>query len=441
METGEVFALHFGGLYHEKNFCVPAFALSTDARVVDAGVTFAGTASRGPNIWGNWWARADGGELPAQLSADQQPANAAQPPAQQGASTLVQTAGPAGVTIDIPLRITVSLGAAGPSFASAARETPEAQAITEALVEPFHDADYRDRRGYDPNFLGKDLSVPLPTVKDPTILAKTKASEDTLAYQNFSIRMNASRRLAAVCAANVTREQPLRKPDATKDYTRKGLTNLGQNDQEKWFLDPRLDEKFQLPDLFFTKDQGAFDKGHIVRREDAAWGRTYDELRRANGDTFHVTNCSPQIAGFNRSNAGEDNWGDLENVVFSQAASERLCVLAGPVLDPADEVFVGTAGNRTPLRAKIPARFWKIIVAQSDDGLAAFGFVLEQDLADVPLEFTVPQEFVPKMAPLSDIAELAGLVFAKSLLDADQFDMGRGDEIAARGGTRRRKRG
>jgi endonuclease G, mitochondrial len=62
------------------------------------------------------------------------------------------------------------------------------------------------------------------------------------------------------------------------------------------------------------------------------------------------------------------------------------------VLGPADEVFVGTAGNRTPLRAKIPARFWKIIVAQSDDGLAAFGFVLEQDLADVPLEFTVPRE-------------------------------------------------
>jgi endonuclease G, mitochondrial len=89
----------------------------------------------------------------------------------------------------------------------------------------------------------------------------TNGGEDTLAYQKFSILMNASRRLAAVCASNVTREQALRKPGATKDYTRKGLTNLGPNDQEKWFVDPRLDEKFQLPDVFFTKDQGALDKG------------------------------------------------------------------------------------------------------------------------------------------------------------------------------------
>ena len=445
MKTGDVLALHFGGLYHERNFCVPAQALSTDARVVDAGVIFADTPSRGPNSWSDWWARADADEAPARPSPPSPPIAAKQSPAAAGPSerrdraVVAEIAGP-GVTIEIPLRIMVSLGSAAPAeIAMGAGETTAAGAFTETLVEPFHDTDYDDRGGYDPEFLGKDLPLPMPTVKDASVLAKTAGGDDTLTYQNFSVRMNGARRLAAVCASNIAREQVLRRPEANKEYSRKALGDLGKNDQEKWFLDRRLDEKYQLPDVFFTKDQRAFDKGHIVRREDVAWGRTYEELRRANGDTFHATNCSPQVAGYNRSNAGEDNWGDLENIVFSQAASERLCVFAGPVLDPADEVFVGTASNWIPLRAKIPSRFWKIIVARGDGGMGAFGFVLEQDLADVPLEFTVPPEFLPKMVPLSAIADMAGLAFDKTLLDADQFDTEKGIDIAARGGTRRRR--
>ncbi|NWP89682.1 DNA/RNA non-specific endonuclease, partial [Escherichia coli] len=77
------------------------------------------------------------------------------------------------------------------------------------------------------------------------------------------------------------------------------------------------------------KDRGAFDKGHIVRRDDISYGRSYAELRRANGDTYHITNCSPQIAQFNQSQRGKDNWGDLENLVLGEAASERYCLFAG----------------------------------------------------------------------------------------------------------------
>ena len=67
-----------------------------------------------------------------------------------------------------------------------------------------------------------------------------------------------------------------------------------------------------MPDKFYTRDRGNFDKGHIVRRDDVAWGEDYDEVRRANGDTYHVTNCSPQVDAFNRSNLRGD-WGKLEN--------------------------------------------------------------------------------------------------------------------------------
>src|ERR1043165_4727694 len=122
--------------------------------------------------------------------------------------------------------------------------------------------------------------------------------------------MHAKRRLALVTASNVTAEAKLRRPEAGKYYTRKGLSGLGKNDMEQWFQDPRLDAEFQIPDVFFTKDRQAFDKGHIVRRDDVAWGKTYAALKRANGDSYHVTNCSPQVAGFNRSANGEENWGD-----------------------------------------------------------------------------------------------------------------------------------
>ena len=250
--------------------------------------------------------------------------------------------------------------------------------------------------------------------------------------------MHAERRLALFTACNVTKAPELKKPEPGKDYTRRGLSGLGENDQERWFIDPRLDETLQLPDIFFTKDRKAFDKGHIVRRDDVAWGRSYDELKRANGDSYHVTNCSPQVGDFNRSADGKDNWGDLENHVLSEAANERLCVFAGPVLDPDDTVFVGAAGNGVKLRAKIPERYWKVIVARVDEGLASYGFVLEQDLADVDFEFQVPSEFMPALIPLSEIEQIAGVRFDRAVSQADQFASLRGDEVVLRQGIKRK---
>jgi endonuclease G len=349
----------------------------------------------------------------------------------------------------MPLTITVSLGAPG----DAAKKTEAVESVAvdelEAMREPFRDTDFSSRRGYDPDFLNdpdqdrslKAVKVPMPRAQDSRVLAKTKSGADVLHYQNFSIQMHAARRLVLIGASNVTKTPKLKKPEAGKDYTRKGLSGLGDNDQELWFTDPRLDDKFQIPDIFFTKDKGAFDKGHIVRRDDVAWGKTYEILRRANGDSYHVTNCTPQVAGFNRSASGEDNWGDLENHVLSEAANERLCVFAAPVLDPADQVFTGKGKNNSTLRARIPRRFWKVIVARVEDGIASYGFVLEQDLAGVDVEFTVPAEFVPALTPLSDIAAMSGVAFPADMVAADQYETVRGAEVARRAGARRRPRG
>ena len=436
LDTGEVLGLHFGGRYREQNYAVPASELARDQRVVDTGVLFGGTPHPDRTDWADWWSRADSGEA---VSSSDNGAAAMSGGSGGHSTTSSVTAGNSDgtLTVEVPIRISISVGSVRPTASLVrAGSTSAETGDTEAMVEPIHNTNFSTRSGYDPDFLGDGFRVPMPDPVDPQVLASTKTGGKVLKYQNFSIKMHAKRRLAVVTASNVTREPKLRKPEPGRDYTRKGLTGLGEHDIEKWFLDPRMDAEFQIPDVFFTKDRKAFDKGHIVRREDVAWGSTYEKVRTGNGDSYHVTNCSPQVGGFNQSQKGEDNWGDLENHVFSQAATERLCVLAGPVLKNDDQVFHGVGDGGVKLRAKIPSRFWKVIVARVEDGIAAYGFVLEQDLDDVQFEeFVVAEEFVPKMKRVSAIAKMAGISFDQAILDADQFDSARGVEMAFQTGS------
>jgi endonuclease G len=173
-----------------------------------------------------------------------------------------------------------------------------------------------------------------------------------------------------------------------------------------------VEPKFQIPDGFYNRDQGAFDKGHIVRREDVCFGANYAEVRRANGDTFHVTNCSPQRASFNRA---PGIWGDLENFIGAQSDTERLCVFAAPILAASDKVFPGTED------VKLPSRFWKVVCAVKKDKLQVFAFVLEQDVSDLPLEFQVDAEWKHRQVALKKLESMIALVkFPKLYHDADQ---------------------
>lgn len=151
-----------------------------------------------------------------------------------------------------------------------------------------------------------------------------------------------------------------------------------------------------------------------------------------------MTNCSPQLAQFNQSQCGEDNWGDLENLVLADAASERLCVFAGPVLDPRDEIFAGVEDTGAVLRCRIPSAFWKVVVAKrSDTELAAYAFVLDQDLSDVALEFTVSDEFRQRMVSVAALEARTGVIFPDAVRDADVFEEDAGEAIAFSAGLER----
>ncbi|WP_298326997.1 DNA/RNA non-specific endonuclease [Asticcacaulis sp.] len=430
VQTGLVLGLHFAGIYMISNYAVPACQLGRDGRVVDAGVTFQARTERRTVPWEDAWRRADPETVGQSLRGV--PGGENGPPDARAATKL--TGGE--VTLRIPLDVTIRLGQSitAQFQVTLSGDTPPG-ATVERMIEPFRERTYDNRRGYDPNFLG--IAVEMPRPADSSLAAPTLSGKTVLPYHNFSIVMHADRRLAMITAANVDASATLKRPEPlpASAYNRDGLTGLGPGDQEKWFPDPRLDARYQLSDRFFNKDRQAFDKGHLVRREDVAWGSTYAALQAANGDTYHITNCSPQVAGFNRFalTPDDDNWGDLENLILSQARSQRLAVFAGPVLDAADRIFIGV-DDVGPIQIGIPSRYWKVVAAVDAGRLKSFGFILEQDLGNVAFEFVAPPHWARRMIPIAEIERQAGIVFPDNLRAADQASRVSGRTVRRRTG-------
>lgn len=438
--SGSVLGLHFGGLYRSINYAVPAHALASDSRVMDLGVETDAVPGKSEVSWQAWWKRADKTSTrdAEAMATDVQVVATSGPPGQTGPtahSSVSGTSSSIDVSIKLDLQASPQVVSVNITIPRPDAQVHDATAALEGMKEPHHDERYEERTGYterflDPDETDKTLVVPMPKPVNSKVLALNRQGTRLLHYQNFSVAMHAKRRLAMFTASNVTREADLRMPDPAQKYTRGALGGLGENDTERWFSEPRLDPEYQLPDYFFTYDRKSFDKGHLVRREDVAWGETYELLRRANGDTYHVTNCSPQVKGFNQSAHGKENWGDLENVVFSAAKTERLCVLAGPIFAQSDQTFKGLTASKDEVHVQIPSQYWKVVVCRLQEGLGAFGFVLTQDLNGVSWEMAVPPEFVPHMKSLEYIEQRTGLRFDRRLKAVDQVNSLLGEEIA-----------
>ncbi len=268
---------------------------------------------------------------------------------------------------------------------------PRSTAVLSAEKVIRFDPDYAGRDGYDPRFLDPEddeLEVEAPRVA-PDRAGELYRDGDKpllLKYHHFSIVMNKGRRLQMWSAANVDYDPELK---STRDRKEFGT--------DKWIPDPRLPGEFQLIDAEFYKPAGNIDRGHIVRREDNAWGFNEEEIEFANADTFHWTNCTPQHEAFNQSAPGRNDgtyvgmtglWGDFENYVQGSLKGEdtKACILAGPVLDDRDPSRDSGFGE-----VKYPLQFWKIIaVPQTIEGvrkLKVFGFTLSQ--ADVVRRFGI----------------------------------------------------
>ncbi|MFC0218067.1 DNA/RNA non-specific endonuclease [Pseudochelatococcus lubricantis] len=411
LESGEALGLHFSGAFLRSNYAVRADVVR---RALDEAL-----AGRRPY--------AAGARLPDAHAA----VGYHRPAADGGATAQGRPLAPAhggpvaaggGVTLTVPLHITVSLGApvaggagAVPTGASAgtARRPADDPAPISApallmggdddeidLADESRPEDYRDRDGYDHAFIGDtdDLRCPLPRIVRDTddVLAFDFDGETLteLRYEHFSVVMKPSRRLLYFSAVNIDGSRPV-------------VTS-----RPGWRLDPRIPQESQIIKECYGNPP-RFSRGHMTRRKDPAWGGQA-EGRRANADTMHVTNAAPQMQAFN-----SPIWLELEDYALENAIADdmRISVFTGPFFRADDPVFFGV---------QVPVSFWKVIAFVHDRTrrLSATGYRMNQRRS-LPTEeefvfgaFTSSHLRIAAQVSIRSIEEEAGLDFG-GLADLD----------------------
>lgn len=258
------------------------------------------------------------------------------------------------------------------------------------------------RQGYRADHLGAFV-VPLPdtaAIADD-VLPVADRRDGRLDYEHFSIVMSRSRRLAWFTGVNID-------GSASKSIPRGG---------DPWAFDGRIPEGAQIGEALYADND--FDRGHLVRREDPNWGAT---AGTANRDTFHFTNCAPQLSAFNQR-----SWLSLEDYILgnTRRVGERATVFTGPVFRPDDPVYRGVA---------IPLAYWKVVAFIHDDGRpSTTAYLIDHDV-DLTERTLLFGAFKTYQRSVRAIESLTGLAFG----ELPSFD-GFSNEEAATGETVRRR--
>jgi DNA/RNA endonuclease G (NUC1) len=230
------------------------------------------------------------------------------------------------------------------------------------VLEAIYDPDYSSRQGYDKDFLG--LEVKLPVISNEALKKSIAVNNEPgrngknyLDYTRFSVLFNKDKKLPFLTAVNVDG----RTNELAKEHE--------ERDSDRWFQDARIktgSDLFQYDDKDYL--HSGFQKGHMVRYYDPAWGTDNTVKKKGIADTFHYTNCCPQIAKINTG-----SWNDLEDYYMAAAIHEhgKVTVFSGPVFNKARQ-----HGNLL-----VPLHFWKVLVYVENKQLKAMGFLLTHQFA------------------------------------------------------------
>jgi endonuclease G, mitochondrial len=252
--------------------------------------------------------------------------------------------------------------------------------VQEFKVEELSIDTYSNRRGYNPDFIGQKIPLPVESNKIKEDAAKLKDNSGIeLKYNNFSVIMSKSRNLAIITAVNI---------DGSS------LENLPR-DKDVWYYDPRMDKEHQYgPELYANND---LDRGHLVRRLDPVWGSL---AKIANEDTFHFSNCSPQ-----HKNLNQKIWLDLEDYILKNTDlyDLKVNVFTGPIFRPDDVLYRN--------KFQIPAEFWKVVSMKTKvNKISATAYIQTQKNLLIDLEFAFGG-YKTYQIPISIIENLTGLNF------------------------------
>ena len=317
------------------------------------------------------------------------------------------------IPLEVTLRVLPTLSAATPPHLAPSGSAVSVDLSTATPGGPERvriDPDYRNRTGYDETFLPGQV-VPLPVPGDlgvvaPLLIPGRRAG--VLDYEHFSVSLHGGRRVALYTATNIDGASYVRIDRQT------GLAAAEAG--ETWSDDPRVLARYTTGQAFYSANSTYFDRGHLTRRSDVSWG-TVSAAQKANADTFHFTNCSPQHWQFNQSSV---YWQGVEQYVLEYRAlveRSRLTVFQGPVLRDSDPLYSGGEAG-----VQVPLMFWKIVVRVQADtvqggSLKASAFLVSQEqlltrprqgvrpttLADAPQvqQFRVPVARIERETGLS----------------------------------------
>lgn len=343
--------------------------------------------------------------------------------------TSMNEAGASELRISVPLEITIRLGGTptAPISAAAVSSSTRAESFATAAppkqlrrgAEALHiDEDYESRTGYNPKFIS-GVVIPLPKPNAtlarqiaPLLPGNTGAEDGELKYEHFSLKLNKRKRMAVFSATNINGKTYLA-VDRDTGRVREGAEG------DKWFLDPRVDAAFYLTQPFYSDWSDYFDRGHLTRRTDPTWGDEA-EAERANADTFHFTNCSPQHFRFNQTAKfwqGAERF-VLENGVLSSDSKTHITVFQGPIFDSQNDLFADDV--------QIPSAFFKVIVWKGQGGMKSVGLIVDQSalLSETRRNLGQPQA-LPAVdvsqwrVPIASIERRTGLSFGNVVTGAD----------------------
>jgi endonuclease G len=318
------------------------------------------------------------------------------------------------VRVTIPVEVSVRIGTTDSASGPRTRLAPP---LPRRGPEAVHlDLDYSNRAGYNAKFIkGHQLPIPeLATARLKQQLASVDGNQSgELKYEHFSVKVNRKKRIAIFTATNIDGPTYL-------DVDRK-TGRVKADEGDKWFVDDRIDEAHVLGQGFYGNWSDLFDRGHLTRRSDPTWG-SVEDAERANADTFHFTNCSPQHWLFNES---ATYWQGLERYVLENgeldaATRGRICVFQGPIFDDAVDHWAEED------HVQIPSEFWKIVVWKGREQLKAVGLVVDQlPIIDIIRRPNRPPEDLPAVdvnhwrVAIPIIERRTGLKFIDEIGQAD----------------------
>jgi endonuclease G len=230
--------------------------------------------------------------------------------------------------------------------------------------------------GYNPDFIGEGIRVPLPTFNrslGQSVLRKSELRDDQYSdHPHFTLVMNEHTRQLIYSAYNI--DQTLFRP------------SVSGKGKRSWRNDATIGSANQLDNRYYADRTSAsghkipnpYDRGHMVMRFNNMWGTSNQESDTAGKATFIYANSSLQHENLNR-----DEWKAIElDIVrnFQDDSNDKLSVFTGPIFGDLDR-HINLSDEDSP---RVPSGFFKVICFQtkdieSADNLGVLAFAVFQD--------------------------------------------------------------